>query len=121
MRSSHTLQGVKSADLNVSSLLFFHPESVNECLSDLITETFVVLKFTLVVDNDTTLHDVHTDTVAFHLPVVIKCMICFYPQSLTRIPPRWLQRTIHGIRHKVISIYHISFFIFLFFFFSFSF
>ena len=32
-----------------------------------------VLKFTLVVDNDTTVHGVHTDTLAVSPSVLIKC------------------------------------------------
>ena len=35
----------------------------------LILSRGVWLKFTLLVDNDTTLYDVHTDTVAFSLSV----------------------------------------------------
>ena len=35
-----------------------------------------VLKFTLVVDSDTTVHGVHTDTVAVSPSVLIKCSIC---------------------------------------------
>ena len=45
------------------------------------------LTFTFVVDNDTTLHAVHT--------VLIKCSICSYHQSLTRTPHEWLKKTIH--------------------------
>ena len=37
-----------------------------------------VFKSTLVVDNDTTVHDVHTCTVAFSPSVLIKCSICSY-------------------------------------------
>ena len=37
-----------------------------------------VLKSTLVVDNDTTVHGVHTDTVASSPSVLIKCSICSY-------------------------------------------
>ena len=45
-----------------------------------------VLKFTHVVDNDTTVHDVHTYTVAFGPSVLIKCSICPYHQTLIRTP-----------------------------------
>ena len=45
------------------------------------------LTFTFVVDNDTTLHAVHT--------VLIKCSICSYHQSLTRTPHEWVKKTIH--------------------------
>ena len=34
-----------------------------------------LFKFKVVVDNDTTVHGVHTDTVAFSLLVLIKCSI----------------------------------------------
>ena len=37
-----------------------------------------VLKHTLVVDNDTTVHGVHTNAVAFSLSVLIKCSNCSY-------------------------------------------
>ena len=40
------------------------------------SEAFILLKFTFVVDNDTTLHGVHTDTVAFSPSVLIKSGIC---------------------------------------------
>ena len=46
------------------------------CIKVAITVRGGVLKFTHVVDNDTTLHDVHTDTVAFSPPVLIMCSIC---------------------------------------------
>ena len=55
-----------------------------------------LLKFTHVVDNDTTVHDVHADTVAFRPSVLIKCSICSYHQTLTRTPHEWLKKTIHG-------------------------
>ena len=45
-----------------------------------------VLKFAHVVDNDTTLHDVHTHTVAFSPAVLIGCGICPHHQTLTRTP-----------------------------------
>ena len=45
-----------------------------------------VWKFTHVVENDTTVHDVHTYTVAFSPSVLIKCSICPYHQTLTRTP-----------------------------------
>ena len=43
-----------------------------------------VYKSTHVVDNDTTVHDVHTNTVTFSPSVLIKCSICLYHQTLTR-------------------------------------
>ena len=45
-----------------------------------------MLRFTLVVDNDTTLNGVHADTVAFSPSVLVKCCVCSYHQSLTRTP-----------------------------------
>ena len=56
-----------------------------------ITARGELLKFTLVVDNDTTVHDVHTDTVAFSSSVPIMCSICSYHQTLTRTPHEWLK------------------------------
>ena len=54
-----------------------------------------VLKFTDVVDIDSTLHGVETDTFAFSPSVLIMCNICSYRQSLTRTPHEWLKKTIH--------------------------
>ena len=45
-----------------------------------------VLKFTSVVGNDTTVHDVHTNTGAFSPSILIKCGICPHHQTLTRTP-----------------------------------
>ena len=45
-----------------------------------------LLKFTHVVDSDTTVHDVHTYTVAFSPSVLIKCCICPSRQTLSRTP-----------------------------------
>ena len=45
-----------------------------------------VLKFTHVVDNDTTVHDVQTYTVAFSPSVLIKRSVCPYHQIRTRTP-----------------------------------
>ena len=59
------------------------------------------MKFTLVVDNDTTLHGVQTDTVAFSPTVLIKCSICSYPHSLMRTPPEWLKKTTHDKSHAI--------------------
>ena len=42
------------------------------------------LKFTSVVDSDTTLHDVHSDTVGFSSSVLIRCSTCSYHQSDAR-------------------------------------
>ena len=46
----------------------------------------LVLKYTSVVDNDTTVHGVHAYTVAFSPSVLIKCSSCPYHQSLRRAP-----------------------------------
>ena len=45
-----------------------------------------MLKFTSVVDNDTTVHDAHTYTVAFSPSILIKWSTCPYHQTLTRTP-----------------------------------
>ena len=82
----------------------------------------VLLEFTLVVDNDTTLHGVHAYTVAFSPSVLIECGICSYHQTLTRTPQEWLKKAIHGIWHIVILFHHFCVFFFLslvFFLFSF--
>ena len=50
-----------------------------------------LLKITFVVDNGTTLHCVHTDTVAFSPTLLIKWSVCSYPHSLTRTPHEWLK------------------------------
>ena len=52
------------------------------------------LKFTFVVNSDTQLHGVHTDTVAFSPSVLIKCSICSCRQSLTRTPHEGLKKTV---------------------------
>ena len=52
------------------------------------------LKFTLVFNNDTPLHGVHTNTVAFSPSVLIKCSICSCRQSLTRTPHEGLKKTV---------------------------
>ena len=49
------------------------------------------MKFTLVVDNGTTVHDVHTYTVAVSHAVLIKCSICSSHRTLTRTPHEWLK------------------------------
>ena len=56
------------------------------------------MKFALVVNNDTTLHGVQTDTVAFSSSVLIKCSICAFHQLLTRTP--------HGICRQTDIFYH---------------
>ena len=66
----------------------------------------VVLKSTLVVDHDTTVHGVHADTVAFSLSVLIKCSFCSYHQSLTRTPHQWLKKTIHRTWRQTVIFYH---------------
>ena len=61
------------------------PRFANEsCIKVAITVRGGVLKFTLVIDHDTTLHGVHADTVVFSPTVLIKCSICSYPLSLMR-------------------------------------
>ena len=45
-----------------------------------------LMKFRPVVDNDTTVHATHAHTVAFSPPVLMKCSICPYHQTLTRAP-----------------------------------
>ena len=45
--------------------VFFFFFAHASCIKVAITVRGRVLKFTLVVDNDTTVHDVHTSTVAF--------------------------------------------------------
>ena len=56
----------------------------------------MVFKFTFDVGNDTTVHDVHTYTVAFSPSVLIECSICSYHQTPTRTPREWLKQTING-------------------------
>ena len=64
-----------------------------------------VLRFTLGIDNNTTLHGAHTDTIAFsRSSVLINCMFCSYPQLLARTPHEWLKKTIHD--KLVIFFYH---------------
>ena len=46
---------------------------------------------------DTTLHGVHTSTVAFSPSVLIKRSICSYHQTMARTLHEWLKKTIHGI------------------------
>ena len=53
-----------------------------------------VLKFALVVDIDTTLPDVPTDTAGFSPTILILCGICFRPLLLTPTPAGG-QKTIH--------------------------
>ena len=62
------------------------------CIKCVIIVTAGVLKFTVVVDDDTTLHDEHTDKVAFSPTVLIKCSICSCSHSLTRTPLEWLEK-----------------------------
>ena len=67
-----------------------------------LTRTFAnwkrMIKFRLVFDNDTTVHAVHTCTVAFSPSVLIKCSICPYHQTLTCT--QWLAQK-NGSRHIV--------------------
>ena len=109
LRGNHTL-----LEVNVFSL--FQPDSVNEghpdhlrddsllvlprfahesCIKGAITVRGGVLKFTLVVDNDTTLHGGRTDTVAFSPTVPIECSVCSHPHALTHTSLEWLKKTIH--------------------------
>ena len=53
------------------------------------------LKFTLVVDKDTTGHGVPTNIVAFSPTILIKCAVCSYPHLLTRTSLEWLKKAIH--------------------------
>ena len=63
------------------------PRFVQEsCIKVAIHVRGGVLKFTHVVENDTTVHDVHAYTVAFSPSVLIKCSIFLYHQTLTRTP-----------------------------------
>ena len=59
---------------------------VESCIKVAIHVRGGVLKFTSVVDDDTTVHDVHTNTVSFSLSVLIKCSICLHQQTLTLTP-----------------------------------
>ena len=68
-----------------------------------------VLSFTHVVDNDTTVHDVHTHTVAFSPSVLIKCIICSKHQTLTRTPHEWLKETVIFHHHFSILLDFTSF------------
>ena len=65
-----------------------------------------VLKSTLVFDTDTTVHGVHTDTVAFSPSVLVECSFCSYHQSLTRTSHEWLKKTIHGMCQRTVIFYH---------------
>ena len=73
---------------DVSSLIFVDPSAFahESCIKVAIHVRGGVLKPRLVVDNDTTVHDVHTYAVAFSPSVLIKCGICPYHQTLTRTP-----------------------------------
>ena len=62
-----------------------------------------LLKFTVLVGNDTTLHGVHADTVLSSPTVLVKCSVCSYPHSLTRTPPQWLK---NDPRQIVINNHH---------------
>ena len=62
------------------------------CIKSAILLRGGALKFTPVVDDDTTLHSVQADTVAFGPSVLTKCSICSYPYSPTRTPLAWLKR-----------------------------
>ena len=78
------------------------PVGVVQFLSFRCPPSHILLEFTLVVENDTTLHDVHTYTVALSPSVLTKCSIFSHHQTLTRTPHEWLKKTINGIRHMVI-------------------
>ena len=71
----------------VSSLIFVDPSAFahESCIKGAVHVRGGVLKSTLVVDNDTTVHDVHTYTVAFSPSVLIKCSICSQHQTLMRM------------------------------------
>ena len=68
----------------------------------------ILLKFKFVVDNDTILHGVHTDTVAFSPCVLIKWTIRSYHQSLTRTTHEWIKKTAHGVWHTATLNHHCS-------------
>ena len=74
------------------SLLVFPRFAHESCIKGSIIVRGGVLKSTLDVDKDTTLHGVRTDTVAFSPTVLIMCSICSSPQSLSL---EWLKKTIH--------------------------
>ena len=85
-------------NLRNDSLLVLPRFDLESCIKVAITVRGDVLKLTLVVDNDTTLHGAKTDTVAFILSVLIKCSICSYHQLVTRTPHEWLKKSIHDKR-----------------------
>ena len=85
-------------NLRNDSLLVLPRFDLESCIKVAITVRGDVLKLTLVVDNDTTLHGAYTDTVAFILSVLIKCSICSYHQLVTRTPHEWLKKSIHDKR-----------------------
>ena len=80
MMSHHKLSQFTIPCHNISKVMISYDK-----LDDLVVKFSKTLKFTLVVDNDTTVHDVHTYTVVFSPSVLIKCSICPY-QTLTRTP-----------------------------------
>ena len=71
---------------DVSSLILVDPSAIwhaNLASKGAIFERGGVLKSTLVVDNDTTVHGVHTNTVASSPSVLIKCSL-YSSHSLMR-------------------------------------
>ena len=96
LHSASCERGVNEGLRNVSLMVL--PRFAHEsCIKVAITVRGGVLKFTLVVGHDTTLHGVHTDTVGFSLCGLIKCSVCSHHQSLTRTPDERLKKTIHDI------------------------
>ena len=73
------LFGQETASRRAFSVLWILPLFAHEsCIEGTVRARGGVLKSTLVVDDDTTVHDVHTYTVAFSPSVLIKCSICSY-------------------------------------------
>ena len=86
--------------------MWFLPRVAHEsCIKGVIIVRAGVLKFTVVVDDDTTLHDEHTDKVACSPTVLIKCSISSCSHSLTRTPLEWLEKTIHDKWKYLIIIF----------------
>ena len=67
---------------------------MSELVGAMIVGGWGVLKCTLAVDNDRTVHGVHSDTVAFSLNIPHQVYYLCLPHLLTRTPPEWLKKTI---------------------------
>ena len=70
----------------VALTLTMRGQNMAQAMMQFFQQPVGVLKFTFVVDNDTTVHDVRTYTVVFSPSVLIKCRTCPYHQTLTRTP-----------------------------------